>query len=140
MPISSALLPATPLPQVVHVTPDRGPVPGHDPRSLYVERFWLPILGPTGTWLMRNFAYRFDHDPDGFTLDLRYVASALGVSVDNSSHAFKRTLERCERLGMLSLNGDTLTVSTSLRTLTVSLVARLPLHLQAAHRDWYRQP
>lgn len=21
---------------------------GHDPRSAYVERFWLPVLGPSG--------------------------------------------------------------------------------------------
>src|SRR5258708_8672727 len=26
---------------------------GHDPRSLYVERFWLGILGPSTTWLLR---------------------------------------------------------------------------------------
>ena len=26
---------------------------GYDPRSRYVERFWLGILGPSATWLMR---------------------------------------------------------------------------------------
>ena len=29
---------------------------GFDPRSSYVERFWLPILGPSTTWLLRRVA------------------------------------------------------------------------------------
>src|ERR1044072_7549640 len=29
---------------------------GHDPRSAYVERFWLGILGPSTTWLLRYLA------------------------------------------------------------------------------------
>ena len=29
---------------------------GFDPRSPYVERFWLGVLGPSTTWLMRRFA------------------------------------------------------------------------------------
>ena len=30
---------------------------GHDPRSDYVERFWLSILGPSTTWLLRSLAW-----------------------------------------------------------------------------------
>ena len=31
---------------------------GYDPRSIYVETFWLGILGPTCTWLMRRLRHR----------------------------------------------------------------------------------
>src|ERR1700679_327867 len=43
---------------------------GYDPRSWYVEQFWLPIVGPTATWLLRRIVSRFDTEPDGFDLDL----------------------------------------------------------------------
>jgi len=37
----------------LHITPLHDPVVdllGHDLRSTYVERFWLPILGPSSAW------------------------------------------------------------------------------------------
>ena len=43
---------------------------GHDPRSAYVERFWLGVLGPSTVWLLRRLADQFDRQPDGFELDL----------------------------------------------------------------------
>ena len=51
---------------------------GHDPRSWYVEQFWLPVIGPTSTWLMRRIVARFDSDPGGFDLDLDDTARGLG--------------------------------------------------------------
>jgi hypothetical protein len=50
---------------------------GHDPRSAYVERFWLGILGPSTTWLLRHMAARLDASPEGFDLDLAATAQAL---------------------------------------------------------------
>ena len=29
---------------------------GHDPRSTYVETYWLGILGPSACWLLRRMA------------------------------------------------------------------------------------
>ena len=52
---------------------------GFDARSHYAETFWLPILGPSTLWLLRNIAQRFDSEPDGFTLDLENASSALGI-------------------------------------------------------------
>ena len=43
---------------------------GHDPRSAYVEQFWLSVLGPTATWLLRRLVAGFDHHPDGYELDV----------------------------------------------------------------------
>ena len=38
---------------------------GHDPRSAYVERFWLGVLGPSTTWLMRRLASGLETAPAG---------------------------------------------------------------------------
>ena len=53
---------------------------GHDPRSSYVEHFWLGILGPSTTWLLRRLAAGFELYPDGFQLDLEETAKALGLA------------------------------------------------------------
>ena len=52
---------------------------GHDHRSAYVERFWLGVIGPSCTWLMRLIGYGFEAAPDGFTLPLADTARALGM-------------------------------------------------------------
>ena len=65
-----------------HVLPWPDPVIdtlGHDPRSLYVEMFLLPTLGPTTLLLARHLAQRFDQAPDGVPLDLMETSLALGL-------------------------------------------------------------
>src|SRR5690606_21533957 len=52
---------------------------GHDPRSPYVERYWLGVLGPTATWLVRRLAERLEAEPEGFDLELGSLAAELGV-------------------------------------------------------------
>jgi hypothetical protein len=67
---------------LVHVMPWPDPVIdtlGHDPRSLYVEMFLLPTLGPTTLLLARHLAQRFDGTPDGFDLDVLETSLALGL-------------------------------------------------------------
>ena len=54
---------------------------GHDPRSLYVETFWLPTLGPTGVLLLRHLADRFEVEPEGFRLDPAQTSGRLGLGV-----------------------------------------------------------
>jgi len=96
--------PALPLPfDSLIVYPWTDPVVdavGHDPRSPYVEHFWLGILGPSTTWLLRRLAAAFDVNPDGFELDLPETAGALGLSATSGRHSpFARTLQRCVQSG-----------------------------------------
>lgn len=47
--------PDEPLPAAIEVVAWSDPsfeLAGHDPRSQYVERFWLPILGPSTVWML----------------------------------------------------------------------------------------
>ena len=69
---------------------------GHDPRSSYVEQFWLGILGPSTTWLLRHFAAGLEENPAGFEMDLPAVAKQLGLGDKQGRHSpFMRSLARC---------------------------------------------
>src|ERR1700724_1927473 len=68
---------------------------GFDPRSAYVERFWLGILGPSTTWLLRRVAAAFDRSPDGFELPLSDTAREIGLGDKCGRHSpFVRAIAR----------------------------------------------
>ncbi|MGP8181174.1 MAG: hypothetical protein ACLP1E_10420, partial [Acidimicrobiales bacterium] len=52
---------------------------GHDPRSAYVETFWLAVLGPSTTWLLRHLTIRLEESPEGIELDVEDTARSLGL-------------------------------------------------------------
>ncbi|MGQ0832701.1 MAG: hypothetical protein ACT4OV_13595 [Microthrixaceae bacterium] len=111
---------------------------GHDPRSPYVERFWLGVLGPTATWLLRRLVAGLEDSPSGFDLDLPLTASELGLRYHPGAHSpFLRTIQRCCRFGATDLvDGETLRVRRKLPPLTRAQIERLPEPLQAAHLRW----
>jgi hypothetical protein len=120
---------------------------GHDPRSAYVERFWLPVLGPSACWLLRRLAARLERDPDGFELPVDETALSLGLGVRPGRQApLRRTIERCCQFRVTHLDGEaaTLLVRRKLPPLTRNQVTRLPESLQAAHQAFIqhqlRQP
>lgn len=107
---------------------------GHDPRSAYVERYWLGVLGPTATWLVRRLAERLEAEPHGFDLDLGALAAELGVGHREGRHApFLRTLQRCARFGLVEIRPSALRVRRHLPPLTAHQLERLPPHLRRAH-------
>ncbi len=68
---------------------------GHDPRSLYVETFLLPTLGPTCLLLGRHLAQRFEHEPAGFDLDVAETSVVLGLGPrEGNQSPVMRTLLR----------------------------------------------
>ena len=111
---------------------------GHDPRSAYVERFWLGILGPSTTWLLRYIANGLDRSPDGFDLDLAQAAQALGLGGRGGRHSpFMRALTRCCQFDVAEAQADgVLAVRRKLPPLTRRQVVRLPPELSAAHQAW----
>ena len=110
---------------------------GHDPRSSYVERYWLSILGPSATLLLRRLAVQLETEPDGFDLDPRQWALELGLGTRGGRHSpFWRTLDRTCRFGMARRNGAALAVRRRLPPLTVRQVAKLPEALRVAHETW----
>jgi len=111
---------------------------GFDPRSTYVERFWLPLLGPSAAWLLRRLADGLDAYPAGFELDLDETARSLGLGGLGSRHSpFRRAILRCARYGLARHVGTgTLAVRRALSPIPRRHLARLPLSVQEHHAEW----
>lgn len=110
---------------------------GHDPRSSYVERFWLPVLGPSCLLLLRRLAAELELQPDGFTVDVAAWASELGVGMKGGRNGpFWRAIDRSCRFGAARRNGPRLAVRRRLPPLSSRQVERLPGSLRAAHEAW----
>ena len=108
---------------------------GYDPRSEYVETFWLPVLGPSTTWLLRHFTIRLEESPEGIELDVEDTARSLGLGERLSPNApFARTLKRCVDFNMAEWRGPRhLAVRLRLPPLARRHLRRLPESLQARH-------
>src|SRR3954470_6917583 len=81
---------------------------GYDPRSPYVERFWLGVLGPSSVVLLRRIAGELEANPAGFELPLEETAKALGLGMKGGRNSpFLRTLTRCEQFHLVHVDhGD----------------------------------
>jgi hypothetical protein len=127
-------------PAVVTIAPWVDPVVdrrGHDPRSSYVERFWLGTLGPTATWLVRRLAAGFDDQPEGYELDLATTAQALGLSYSRgASSAFSKAFGRCVMFGLAHQRSDGYAVRRMLPDVARRHLSRLPTGLQREHEHW----
>ncbi|HUF98976.1 MAG TPA: hypothetical protein VMM60_12680 [Ilumatobacter sp.] len=115
-------------------------VRGHDPRSAYVERYWLAVVGPTALWIMRRFADQFDDHPDGFRIDLEHTAVTMGLSFDKGAASpFGRALHRCVMFGLAQPIVDGLSVRRKLPSVARRHLSRLPDDVQAEHDEWARR-
>jgi hypothetical protein len=111
---------------------------GHDPRSAYVERYWLALLGPSTTFLVRRIAADLEAHPDGFDLPLEETANALGLGIRSGlSGPFYRALARTGQFHITRADGPgALAARTKLQTLTRHQVERLPPLLRDEHAEW----
>lgn len=113
---------------------------GFDPRSHYAETFWLPILGPSTLWLLRNIAQRFDAEPEGFSLDLEEASIALGIRSKGGRHnPFHRAIGRIVSFNMgRTIDDGTLAVRRIMPALHSGQVRRLTPRLQRIHHETLR--
>ena len=110
---------------------------GHDPRSAYVERFWLGTLGPSSTWLLRAIAYGLEAAPAGFELSSADTARVLGLGERTGRHSpFVRAVGRLCQFELARVRADTLVARRSVPWLDQKQVRRLPVAIQAEHQAW----
>jgi hypothetical protein len=105
---------------------------GHDPRAPYIERFWLPILGPTAIFLARLAAYGFD-TTDTYSVDTVDLAHALGIRTPS------RLSQAMHRLGHFELathNENQWTLRAEWPWLDYGYVRNLTEPLKTEHRQW----
>lgn len=132
---------STALPPVLEIVAWTDPsfeLHGHDPRSAYVERYWLGLLGPSTTWMLRRFARGLEECPGGFRIDLVETGRALGLgeSMARSSTTHRSVLRACQFGAAYRVSQQRLAVRSHLPTLTRRQVARLPEALQRSHESW----
>ncbi|HVW33753.1 MAG TPA: hypothetical protein VHL53_14545 [Acidimicrobiia bacterium] len=112
---------------------------GHDPRSAYPERFWLPTLGPTALLLLRLLAARFDRAPGGFRLDLVETSRCLGLGDrEGRNSPVARSLSRLVQFDLARYGdaGGDLAVRRLVPPINRRHVRRLPPSIQAEHDAW----
>jgi hypothetical protein len=110
---------------------------GHDPKSPYVERFWLGILGPSATWLLRSISYGFDAAPTGFNLSQTDTARVLGLGDRTGKYSpLQRSITRLCTFEFAYFRGETLVVRSRVPWLEPRQVSRLSGALQDEHRLW----
>ena len=74
---------------------------GHDPRSSYVSRFWLPIIGPSSLIAAGFLVESLHHSPDGFDVKVDLLGLALGLPGKGGGHSkIARTLDRLTQFGL----------------------------------------
>lgn len=112
---------------------------GFSARSEYVEWYWLPVLGPSATWLLRRIDCGFDEFPNGYVLDSLATAKALGIAArDAAGTIFSRAIERLQTFGIAQQRSESLAVRRMLPSVSQRQIERLPAHLRTTHADWLR--
>lgn len=119
---------------------------GHDPRSLYVETFWLPTLGPTAVLLLRHLAHRFEvagavGQQQVVEMPVAPTAQALGLGPrDTKNSPLVRSLTRLVQFDLAYAHSDgTVAVRRNLPPINRRHIHRLPDHLRAEHEEWVRR-
>jgi len=114
---------------------------GFDPRSAYVEQFYLGMLGPSTTWLMRRLVAGFDTEPEGFELPLAETARWLGLGDRGGRHSpFLRSINRTIQFDLAFVSGPAeLSVRRHLPPLSRRQVVRLSSAQQEAHLRWQEE-
>ena len=118
-------------------TDQRSDTRGHDPRSAYVEQFWLGTLGPSTTWFLRHCAALLE-GTDGTAVSLPDTASALGIGYSGGARsAMVKTVARaCRFRAARPVGSATLAVRLQLPPLSHRQLQRLPVSLQQRHEQF----
>jgi len=138
--MSSTAAPTGVRPATLTIRPWVDPVvddDGFDPRSRYVELFWLGVLGPTATWMIRRLVAGLEQSPAGYELDLDSIARAMGLSYSaGRASPFSRALQRCVMFGLAHPISDGMAVRRRVPPVSTRHLQRMPLDLQATHEQW----
>lgn len=127
--------------EIIRVRPWSDPVIdtlGHEPRSAYVERFWLPTLGPTTLLLLRHVAARLDEHPAGADLPVLETSLALGLGArEGQSSPLRRSFSRLVQFDLACADpAGSMAVRRNVPPINRRHARRLPAALQRAHEAW----
>lgn len=108
---------------------------GFRPTSRYVEVCWLPLLGPTSTWLYRRLAQAVE-DADEATFDATDLAASLGLGRGLGRQApLSRSLRRLVGAGAARCSGRRLLIRRALAPLTATQASQLTPSARRFHEQ-----
>jgi hypothetical protein len=100
----------------------------------YVEMLWLPVIGPSSTWLLRRLSGWSLACPEGLRVVLAELSESLGLgwsSGPNSS--LQRSMRRLMMFGLARWTDDVFEVATIVPPISDRQLARLSPGLVRAH-------
>ena len=104
--------------------------PIHHP---YVESLWLPVIGPSATWMLRRLGAWATACPDGVDVALVELSGSLGLGwASGRSSTVQRTLRRLVMFGLAQWT-DELAVRTLVPPLSARQLTRLAPGLTRVH-------
>ena len=111
---------------------------GMHPCSRYVELYWLGVIGPSTTWLLRRLNYGLEVHGHGYDLHLPETARSLGLGDKMGKNSpFRRALARLVTFELARPQGPgDLAVRSKIPPLPLRHLSRLPESLQRSHRRW----
>ncbi len=108
---------------------------GFGPTSAYLEQCWLPVLGPSATWLYRRLGMLVIESPAGARVDLLELSQGIGLGRGLGRHApVVRALGRLVHFGAARPQGSVLLVRRALARLPERHLQRLSPAVRSAHR------
>jgi hypothetical protein len=113
---------------------------GHDPRSAYVEFFWLPIAGPSAVLAARRLVGWLERSPEAVLVALGPFARQLGLGAGTGRNApITRTLARLLGFSLASARGDAYALRLAFPSLARRHLERLPQKLVEAHQRFMEE-
>ena len=111
---------------------DRG-VPLFPAQHQYVEMLWLPVIGPSATWLLRRLSGWALACPEGLTVVLPELSESLGLGWSSGANSsVQRSMRRLIMFGLARWS-DSFEVATAVPAVSERQLARMSPGLVRAH-------
>jgi hypothetical protein len=107
-------------------------ISGWDLNHPYVETFWLPVIGPTST-LMLRYIGRQDRTLEYTTFDSSELATCLGLGGGSTGRngSVARTVKRLTQFGLASIDSTNDTTD-----MLVTVVPQVPIVRESLRTRW----
>ena len=116
-------------------TPEADPA-DIEPGSPYVDRFWMPVLGPTAVALARLLMRLVETSDRTVEVNMRAIVAHLGLHPASGSDELWVAVDQLQDAGITTFEGGTLLIDAPFRRLGPHHASVLPPSLRAEHSRW----
>ncbi len=100
----------------------------------YVEMLWLPVIGPSSTWLLRRLSGWSLACPDGLQVVLPELSESLGLGWSaGPNSSLQRSMRRLMMFGLAQWTADAFEIATLVPAISERQLSRLSSGLVRAH-------